>query len=79
MCLSLSHIAVNPDSAKAGDVLFHSETAACYYCHGADAKGRQVIGSTNLTDNIWLWANVPAANTIPLKEAAVENVIRQVA
>ncbi len=73
--LSLSRIAVNPDSAKAGDVLFHSETAACFYCHGDNAKGRQVIGSANLTDRIWLWANVPGADTIASKEAAVKNVI----
>ena len=73
--LSLSRIAVNPDSAKAGDVLFHSETAACFYCHGDNAKGRQVIGSANLTDRIWLWANVPGADTIAGKEAAVKNVI----
>lgn len=73
--LSLSHNAVNPDSAKAGDALFHSETAACYYCHGVDAKGRQVLGSANLTDSIWLWADVPDAKTIAQKEAAVKNVI----
>ena len=73
--LSLSRIAVNPDSAKAGDVLFHSETAACFYCHGDNAEGRQVIGSANLTDRIWLWANVPGADTIASKEAAVKNVI----
>ena len=73
--LSLSRIAVNADSAKAGDVLFHSETAACFYCHGDNAKGRQVIGSANLTDRIWLWANVPGADTIASKEAAVKNVI----
>ncbi|MHB8453427.1 MAG: cytochrome-c oxidase, cbb3-type subunit III [Acidiferrobacterales bacterium] len=26
----------------------------CFGCHGADAKGNQVIGAPNLTDNIWL-------------------------
>jgi cytochrome c oxidase cbb3-type subunit III len=74
--LSLSKIAVNPASAQAGDALFHSETAACYYCHGADAKGRQIIGSANLTDKIWLWANVPGSDTVAGKEDAVKNVIR---
>ncbi len=73
--LSFSKVAVDPNSAKAGDALFHSETAACYYCHGADAKGRQVIGSANLTDSIWLWANVPAAKTVADKEAAIKTVI----
>ena len=47
--------------AAEGNQLFHSETAACYYCHGADAKGKQAIGAPNLTDKIWLWANVPGA------------------
>ncbi|NOT17527.1 MAG: cytochrome-c oxidase, cbb3-type subunit III [Sulfuriferula sp.] len=75
--LSLSKIVVDPASAQAGNALFHSETAACYYCHGDNAKGRQEIGSANLTDRIWLWANVPGANTIADKEAAVQSVIRK--
>ena len=74
--LSLSKVPVNPASAQAGDVLFHSETAACFYCHGDNAKGRQEIGSANLTDRIWLWANVPGSDTIASKEEAVKNVIR---
>ena len=73
--LSFTKVPVNPESAKAGDALFHSETAACYYCHGANAKGRTVIGSANLTDNIWLWANVPAAKTVADKEDAIKHVI----
>ncbi len=73
--LSFEKYPVNPASAEAGNQLFHSETAACYYCHGADAKGRKVIGSANLTDSIWLWANVPAAKTIADKEAAIKTVI----
>lgn len=73
--LSFSKVPVNPASAQAGNALFHSETAACYYCHGADAKGRTVIGSKNLTDNIWLWANVPAAQTVADKENVIKNVI----
>ncbi|MDA8225642.1 MAG: cytochrome-c oxidase, cbb3-type subunit III [Betaproteobacteria bacterium] len=74
--LSFEKIPVDPASAKAGDELFHSETAACYYCHGANAKGRQVIGSANLTDSIWLWANVPDAKTVADKEDAIKTVIR---
>jgi cytochrome c oxidase cbb3-type subunit 3 len=27
---------------------------ACAGCHGADAKGNQLIGAANLTDNVWL-------------------------
>jgi len=68
---------IGHDAAKAaaGDALFHSETAACYYCHGADAKGRKDIGAPNLTDNIWLWADVPAAEGDAGKVAAIRGVI----
>ena len=72
---SLSGIGHDAAKAAAGNTLFHSETAACYYCHGADAKGRKEIGSANLTDNIWLWANVPGAPTAEGKVAAIRAVI----
>ena len=73
--LSLSGEAVDAAKAKAGDVLFHSEAAACFYCHGANAKGRQEIGSANLTDKIWLWADVPGQDTLAKKVGAVKQVI----
>ena len=72
---SLSGIGHDAAKASAGDVLFHSDTAACYYCHGADAKGRKVIGAPNLTDNIWLWASVPTADAADGKVAAIRGVI----
>lgn len=75
--LSLSGTPVNQQSAKAGDALFHSETAACYYCHSDNATGRQELGSANLTDSIWLWADVPGAGAIAQKQAAIKNVISQ--
>jgi cytochrome c oxidase cbb3-type subunit 3 len=71
----LSGIGHDAAKATAGDVLFKSETAACYYCHNSDAKGRKDIGAPNLTDNIWLWANVPAADTAEGKVSAIRNVI----
>jgi cytochrome c oxidase cbb3-type subunit 3 len=71
----LSGIGHDTAKAEAGDVLFHSETAACYYCHGVDAKGRKDIGAPNLTDSIWLWANVPAAPGNEGKVAAIRGVI----
>lgn len=73
--LSFENVPVNPVSAQAGNQLFHSETAACFYCHGADAKGRIVIGSANLTDKIWLWVDVPHAKTVADKEALIKSVI----
>jgi cytochrome c oxidase cbb3-type subunit 3 len=72
---SLSGIGHDTAKAAAGAALFHSETAACYYCHGVDAKGRKDIGAPNLTDNIWLWANVPAADAAEGKVAAIRTVI----
>ena len=72
---SLSGIGHDATKASAGDVLFHSETAACFYCHGSDAKGRQEIGAPNLTDNIWLWADVPVADAAEGKVAAIRGVI----
>jgi cytochrome c oxidase cbb3-type subunit 3 len=72
---SLSNIGHDATKAAAGNTLFHSETAACYYCHGVDAKGRKEIGAPNLTDSIWLWANVPAASSAAGKVAAIRDVI----
>lgn len=71
----LSGIGHDGAKAAAGELLFRSETAACYYCHGSDAKGRQDIGAPNLTDNIWLWADVPAAGSDDGKVAAIRSVI----
>ena len=56
-------------------MLFHSETAACYYCHGDDARGRKVIGAPNLTDSIWLWADVPGTQSDEGKVGAIRGVI----
>lgn len=74
--LSLSGSA-RTDAAKAarGNELFHSHAAACFYCHGDDAKGRKDIGAANLTDKVWLWANVPGADTDAAKVDAVRKVI----
>ena len=74
---SLSGIAHDASKASAGNALFHSETAACFYCHGADAKGRKDIGAPNLTDNIWLWADAPGTEAAEGKIAAIRGVIAQ--
>jgi cytochrome c oxidase cbb3-type subunit 3 len=72
---SLSGIGHDVAKAGEGEQLFHSETAACYYCHGPDGKGKQTIGAPNLTDKIWLWANVPAAENDAAKLAAIRQII----
>jgi cbb3-type cytochrome c oxidase subunit III len=63
------------DQAKVakGKELFHSDTAACFYCHGDDAKGRQDIGSANLTDKVWLWIDVPGLADDAAKINAIKN------
>lgn len=75
--LSLSGEKVDAAKAQAGNALFHSMDAACFYCHGDNGKGRQEVGAPNLTDKIWLWANVPAADTPEKKLEAVKTVITQ--
>jgi len=72
---SLSGIEHDAGKAAAGNVLFHSDTAACYYCHTSEATGRKDMGAPNLTDNIWLWADVPAATGGEGKVAAIRGVI----
>ena len=73
--LSLAGEPHDAPAASAGAALFKSETAACFYCHGTDAKGREALGSANLTDKIWLWANVPAAAGQQDKLEQVKQVI----
>lgn len=73
--LSLSDEPHDAASAKAGDALFHGDGAACYYCHGNNAKGRTELGSANLTDKIWLWANIPADKTPEAKLNDIKGVI----
>ncbi|MEW5789836.1 MAG: cytochrome-c oxidase, cbb3-type subunit III [Pseudomonadota bacterium] len=72
---SLSGIKADAAKAAQGKELFHSHAAACFYCHNDDAKGRQDIGSANLTDKVWLWADVPGAETDAGKVDAVRKVI----
>ena len=72
---SRSGVAHDAAMARAGDVLFRSQTAACFYCHATDAKGRQELGAPNLTDSIWLWADVPGADSDAAKLAAIRGVI----
>lgn len=73
--LLLSGNQADPAKVVKGDELFHSHTAACFYCHGANGEGRQDIGAANLTDYLWLWADVPVRPDIAGKVAAVKRVI----
>ncbi len=48
---SLSGRPVDAAKAEAGKQQF---ATLCVACHGADAKGNQLLGAPNLTDDIWL-------------------------
>ncbi len=54
---SLSGQPVDNLRAQFGKPLFMQNCAAC---HGADAKGNQVLGAPNLTDTIWLYGGSQA-------------------
>ncbi|HUW51160.1 MAG TPA: cytochrome-c oxidase, cbb3-type subunit III [Sulfuricella sp.] len=72
--LSLSGNVMDAAKVKAGDELFHGK-GLCFSCHGADGKGNKDIGSANLTDKIWLWADVKEGGPADKNVAAVKAVI----
>lgn len=72
--LSLSGEAHDAEAAKAGDAIFHGE-GMCLACHGAEGQGNPDMGSANLTDKIWLWADVPGAKTAEEKVKLVSGVV----
>ena len=49
---SLSGLKHDAEQATVGAGIF---AQACTACHGADAKGMQIVGAPNLTDNVWLY------------------------
>ena len=52
---SLSGLGVEPGAdLAAGKKIF---AANCVVCHGPDGKGKQELGSANLTDKIWLYGS----------------------
>lgn len=55
---SLSGLSSDPVKVANGKPKF----AACAACHGADAKGNQMMGAPNLTDKTWLYGG--SAETI---------------
>lgn len=72
--LSLSGEPHDAAAAKEGDAIFHGD-GMCLACHGPDAKGNPDMGSANLTDKIWLWADVPGASDAAGKVKAVSAVV----
>jgi cytochrome c oxidase cbb3-type subunit 3 len=49
---SLSGLAEADEAAAAMQSKF---VALCSACHGMEAKGNQMLGAPNLTDNVWLY------------------------
>lgn len=72
--LSLSGEPHDATAAKAGDAIFHGD-GMCLACHGAEGKGNPDMGSANLTDKIWLWADVAGAPDAAGKVKAVSTVV----
>jgi cytochrome c oxidase cbb3-type subunit 3 len=74
--LSLSGEEHDAAAATAGDAIFHGE-GTCLACHGPDGKGMQAMGSANLIDKIWLWADVANAGSAEAKVAAVKKIVSE--
>lgn len=72
--LSLSGEQHDAEAAKAGEAIFHGE-GMCLACHGPDGKGIEAMGSANLTDKIWLWADINALPTAEAKADALTALI----
>lgn len=51
---TLAGYSADTNAAVRGKQLFASN---CSPCHGADGKGKQLIGAPNLTDDIWLFGS----------------------
>lgn len=72
--LSLSGEPHDAAAATAGQAIF-TGAGGCVVCHGADAKGNPALGSANLTDKIWLWADVGAADSIEAKVDLLRGIV----
>jgi cytochrome c oxidase cbb3-type subunit 3 len=73
--LSLSIEGTEPASAARGKAIFTGETGGCYYCHTKQATGLVEMGAANLSDSIWTIADVPGADTLDQKRAAIRKVV----
>lgn len=59
--LSQTKRATDISAVERGGKIFKT-SAACWDCHGDDGRGDDAIGSSNLTDNIWLFGNGSASD-----------------
>ncbi len=73
--LSLSKHKTDAAKTARGKAIFNGQEGGCYYCHTKAGTGMVSMGSANLTDSIWTLADVPSADTLEAKKAAVKQVI----
>ena len=74
--LSLSGHEVETAAAEQGREIFNGPTGGCFYCHTTEGTGLESQGAADLTDSVWTVADVPGADTIEAKLAAVRGVVR---
>lgn len=75
--LSLSDHEVDGVLAAQGRDIFNGPMGGCYYCHTMDGTGLESQGAANLTDSVWTIADVPGADSIQEKLAAVRQVVSE--
>lgn len=73
--LSLSGHRLDSGAVTRGKAIFQSNVGGCYYCHTKAGTGLKSQGAANLTDQIWTFADVPAATSVEAKKKAIEQVI----
>jgi cytochrome c oxidase cbb3-type subunit 3 len=73
--LSLSGHAGDAGAVARGKEIFQTSAGGCYYCHTTAGTGLRSQGAANLTDQIWTIADVPGADSMQDKKAAVKRVI----
>ncbi len=74
--LSLSKHETDAAKTARGKEIFTGQKGGCFYCHTKAGTGSTTSGAANLTDSVWTLANVPAADTLEAKKAAVKAVIK---
>ncbi len=72
--LSLSGETDSSEQVVRGEAIFRGK-GTCVVCHGADAKGVQMLGGANLTDKIWTIIDIPSAADLDAKRALVKHQI----
>jgi len=70
---SLSGLAHDSLRAQRGAEIFQQN---CVACHGPDAKGMQVLGAPNLTDDVWLYGSSESTITETITKGRMNQMPR---